>query len=60
MRGVSADIRFGESEVGDAEMAFRVEKEILRLQVAIDDVEIVQVGEAEDDLRSLKLSTILQ
>ena len=50
MRGVSADIRFGESEVGDAEMAFRIEKEILRLQVAIDDVEIVQVGEAEDDL----------
>lgn len=60
MRGVSVDIRFGESEVGDAEMTFRIEKEILRLQVAIDDVEIVQVGEAEDDFRSVKLGTILQ
>lgn len=60
MCNASVDIRFGESKVGDAEMAFWIEKEIPRLQIAIDDVEIVEVGEAEDDFNSVILGAILQ
>ena len=41
---------FGQSKVGDAHVPLRVEENILRLEVAIDDLEVMEVVEGRADL----------
>ena len=40
---------FGEPKVGDLDVAVRAEEDVFRFQVAVDDVERVQVVERERD-----------
>ena len=46
---------FGEAEVSDADVTIHVDKDVLRLDVAIHDVPFMHVVEAEKDLAHVEL-----
>lgn len=46
---------FGEPKVGDLDVAVRAEEDVLRFQVAVDDVERVEVVERERDFGGKEL-----
>ena len=52
-----SDIRnlLGETKIGDLEMAVPVEKQVLGLQVAVDDVQRVQVVQGQGDFCGVEL-----
>lgn len=45
---------FGEPEVGDLQVALAVDQQVLRLQVPVNEVQIVQIFEREHDLSRVK------
>lgn len=45
----------GEAEVGDLDVAVGAEEDVLGLEVAVDDVERVEVVEREGDLGGVEL-----
>ena len=46
---------FGETKVHNLDMALAVQEEVLRLEVTVDDVEGVEVGEGGDHLGRVEL-----
>lgn len=44
-----------EAKIGDLEVAMAIQKQIFGLQVAVDDVLLMQIIECERDLSSIKL-----
>ena len=59
MRSVSFDSLLGEAKVRDADVTLRIEDEILRLQVSVDDVVVVEMANPHRDFRSVELGSIL-
>jgi hypothetical protein len=47
---------FGETEIGNLEMAVSVEEQVLGLQITVDDVHGMQVVESESHLGGVELS----
>jgi hypothetical protein len=45
---------FGETEVGDFDVSVVVEEDVFGFEVAVDDVEVVEVVEGESDLCSVE------
>lgn len=47
-----ADVLLGQSKVSQAAVTVRIDEDVLRFEVAVDDVEAVDVLDGEDDLRN--------
>jgi hypothetical protein len=56
---VGFDSHFGETEVGDSDVALKVNQDIFGLQVAVDDVMRMEKFEGKDDLTCEKQSLVL-
>ena len=59
LRRVALHVLLRQAEVRDADVPLRVQKEVLRLQVAIDDVVLMQMGDAQHDLGSVEFGSAL-
>ena len=59
LRRVALHVLLREAEVRDADVPLGVQKEVLRLQVAIDDVVLMQMGDAQHDLGSVEFGSAL-
>ena len=59
LRRVSLHVLLGETEVGDADVALGVQKEVLRLEVAVHNVVLVEMRDAQHDLSCVEFGTVL-
>ena len=53
--GVVCHVRLAEAEVDELDVSLLVEHDVLGLEVAVDDVEAVQVLQGQDDLLQVEL-----
>ena len=49
---------FGESEIGEFDVAFVVDHDVFRFEVSIDDIFAVHVVKGKNDLRNVELSSV--
>ena len=49
---------FGESEIGELDVAFAVNHDIFRFEVSVDDIFAVHIIEGKNDLRYVELSSV--
>lgn len=60
MRSVSFDSLLGEAKVRDADVTFGIQDEILRLQVTVNDVVVVEMANPHCDLGGVELGSVLR
>lgn len=48
------DVLLAQAKVGQLDVALRVQQHVLRLQIPVDDTEVVQVLERQNDLAQVK------
>lgn len=60
MRSVSFDSLLGEAKVRDADVTLRIQDEILRLQVTVNDVVVVEMADPHRDFGGVELGSVLR